>query len=111
MIESGIADDADVIFQLRSRKDALLQLCYAWQTDALSVPTNKLLGSSWGPTREELLAAATRAVTGTWDEHEMSTHLEDVHQLSDSDGDSDDSDLLDAVELADYVDSHHDFDT
>jgi hypothetical protein len=69
-----------------------------------------MLGSSWGPTREELLDAATRAVTGGWDEQEMSTHLQDAHQLSGSDdGDSDDSDLLDAVELADYVDYHHDF--
>ena len=111
LIKSGIAGDADVIFQLHSWQDTLLQLCYVWQTDALSVPTNELLGSLWGPTREELLATATCAVTGTWDECEVSTYLEDVNQLLDSNRDPDNLDLLEAVELADYVDSYYDYDT
>jgi hypothetical protein len=46
----------------------------------------------------------------------MSIPLEDIQQLSESDGDSDgfaadDSDLWDAVELADYVDFHYHVDT
>jgi hypothetical protein len=104
-----LARDADIVFQLHSQKDALLQVCCAWQTDTRPVPTDQQLGSWWGPTQEELHDAATRAVTGAWDGHEMSIPLEGFQQLSESNGDSDgvavdDSDLLDAVELADYVD-------
>ena len=113
---AALAQDIDVLFQLQLRKLDLVQLCSVWQTDTRPVPTDKSLGPSWGPTQEELHDTATHAVSGSWDDCEPSQSWWTRSGGSDSDGDSDgapfddldfDSDLLDAVEFTDSLDTHH----
>ena len=104
------ADDADVLFQLRLRKDSLLQLCSRWQADVRGIPTDANVGASWGPTQDQIDNMAMRVVAGSWDEGLGPCG---APQTADSDGDSDevmsdnDNDLLDAVKLAAFVDAYH----
>ena len=104
---TALVTDADVLFLLQLRKVDLVQLCSVWQTDTRPVPADKVLGPSWGPTQEELHDAATCAVTGSWDAPVSSSGSSESDGDSDGDDSDFDTDLLDAVEFADSLDSHH----
>jgi hypothetical protein len=104
------AHDANVLFQLRLRKDSVLLLCSTWQADVRGIPTDDNVGESWGPTQDQIDDMAMRAVVGSWDNGLRERWPSQTAESDDDDDEvmvGDDDDLVDAVELAAFVDAYH----